>query len=374
LLKNESWPAVIGSRKRERTIKTFATEKAAKAFRGKVEQPQHSHIPGRASISVREAAERWLEAVEHGTRHNAPDLIEPSTFRQYTYHVKQYIEPQLGDERLTTLTEEIVKAFRDRLLRKLSRGMARKVLATLKSILAENKIMVAARIIVGKDSKRHKEPIVPLTPRDIGRVLSVLEAEQRPAWKRWRALITTAIHTGMRPSELRGLPWKSVDLKRGCIKVTQRADETGTIGSPKSAAARRTIDIPPSLVALLRAWKLESKSDLIFANGRGNPESLANIHNRCWYELRTAAGLDAKHDLYALRHYHASALIADGAYPKEVQVEMGHSSITITFDTYGHLFHDEEANQRRKDRAERLDRVMRHETRHRVEKISNING
>ena len=177
----------------------------------------------------------------------------------------------------------------------------------------------------------------------------------------------------MRPSELRGLPWKAVDLKHGCIKVIQRADETGNIGSPKSAAARRTIDIPPSLVALLKEWKLESKWDLVFANGRGNPESLANIHNRCWVPSRKAAGIDSKYKIYALRHYHASALIDDGANAREVQTEMGHSSIAVTFDTYGHLFHDEEASQRRKDRAERLDRFVRHETRHRGKNISKIN-
>ena len=89
--------------------------------------------------------------------------------------------------------------------------------------------------------------------------------------------------------------------------------------------------------------------------------------------LRSAAGVNADYKLYALRHYHASALIDDGANPKEVQVEMGHASITVTFDVYGHLFHDEDASQRRKDRAARLNAVTRHETRHRGEKISKIN-
>jgi integrase len=360
--------------KRHRAIKTFATEKAAKAFRGKVEQPHHKHIPGSASITVNEAAERWLLAVEHGSRQNAPDLVEDATLRQYTYHVKQYIDPQLGSEKVTTLTKETVSAFRDRLLRKLSRGMARKIVETLKAILTEADYHGdALKVMVGKDSKRHKEPVLIPQPSEIRALLSVFDEEQRPSWHRWRVLVTTAIHTGMRPSELRGLPWKAVDLKHGCIKVIQRADETGNIGSPKSAAARRTIDIPPSLVALLKEWKLESKWDLVFANGRGNPESLANIHNRCWVPSRKAAGIDSKYKLYALRHYHASALIDDGANAREVQTEMGHSSIAVTFDTYGHLFHDEEASQRRKDRAERLDRFVRHETRHRGKNISKIN-
>ena len=181
-------------------------------------------------------------------------------------------------------------------------------------------------------------------------------------------LVATAVHTGMRPSELRGLPWSAVDLKRGTIKVTQRADESGKIGSPKSAAARRVIDIPPSLVSLLKQWKMASTHDLVFANGSGNVESLANITNRCWRPLLQAAGIRAAYKLYALRHWHASALIHDGANPKEVQVEMGHSDISVTFDVYGHLFHDDDAQQRRRDRAERLDMFMRHAARHAGEK------
>lgn len=268
-----------------------------------------------------------------------------------------------------------MKEFRDRLLRKLSRGMARKILQTLKSILSEADYSGdALKVEIGKDSKRHREPVAIPSPSEVRAIFSVLDAETRPAWLRWHALIATAAHTGMRPSELRGLPWSVVDLKRGRIKVMQRADETGKIGSPKSATSCRALDILPSLVALLRNWKLKGEHELVFANGRGNVESLANITNRCWRPLLNAAGVRTKYKLYALRHFHASALIADGANPKEVQVEMGHSSVNITFDTYGHLFHDEEANQQRKERAERLDQFMRHETRHRGKKVSKINA
>ncbi|GLQ05873.1 hypothetical protein GCM10007924_10940 [Sneathiella chinensis] len=53
----------------------------------------------------------------------------------------------------------------------------------------------------------------------------------------------------------------------------------------------------------------------------------------------------AKYNFHALRHFHASMLIASGATPKEVQVEMGHSSIQVTFDVYGHLFPENDAER-----------------------------
>ena len=125
-------------------------------------------------------------AVEHGSRQNAPEPVEPATLRQYTYHVKQYIEPQLGErEESPRLPRRRCSAFRDRLLRKLSRGMARKMLADLKAILAEADYHGdALKVIVGKDSKRHKEPV--LIPRRVryGRLFSVLDAEERPRWQR----------------------------------------------------------------------------------------------------------------------------------------------------------------------------------------------
>jgi integrase len=64
--------------------------------------------------------------------------------------------------------------------------------------------------------------------------------------------------------------------------------------------------------------------------------------------------VEPKYNFHALRHFRASMLIADEANPKEVQSELGHSTITLTYDLYGHLFRDDAAEKVRRDRAERL--------------------
>ena len=69
---------------------------------------------------------------------------------------------------------------------------------------------------------------------------------------RWRPLLLTAIFTGLRASELRGLRWSDVDLKRGELHVRQRADRYGEIGRPKSEAGERTVPLPPMVVTALR--------------------------------------------------------------------------------------------------------------------------
>jgi integrase len=87
-----------------------------------------------------------------------------------------------------------------------------------------------------------------------------------------RALIITAIFTGLRASELRGLRWTDVDLKKGELHVRQRADPWGTIGAPKSAAGTRTVPIPPQLVSILRECKLACP------NGPGHRRRQAEVH------------------------------------------------------------------------------------------------
>src|SRR5262249_39340084 len=72
----------------------------------------------------------------------------------------------------------------------------------------------------------------------------------------WRPLFVTAVFTGLRASELRGLRWTDVDLDKAELTVRQRADRWGKIGSPKSDAGRRTIPLAPMVVSALREWRL----------------------------------------------------------------------------------------------------------------------
>ena len=73
---------------------------------------------------------------------------------------------------------------------------------------------------------------------------------------RYRPLLLTAIFTGLRASELRGLPWADVDLKRGELHVRQRADRYGALGRPKSEAGERTLPLPPMVINALREHRL----------------------------------------------------------------------------------------------------------------------
>jgi integrase len=183
-------------------------------------------------------------------------------------------------------------------------------------------------------------------PQEIRSIIAVLQG-------RWRPLLLTAIFTGLRASELRALTWDNVDFEKREIRVRQRADRYNTIGAPKSEAGIRAVPLPPLVLNTLREWKLacpKGELNLVFPTGAGTIEALSNITNRGLIPAQIAAGVvtesgRAKYTgIHALRHFYASWCInrrTDGGLElpaKVVQTRLGHSSITMTMDRYGHLF------------------------------------
>jgi integrase len=232
--------------------------------------------------------------------------------------------------------------------------MAKKVLTSLKAILKDAKRRgnvaqnVASDVSITNHGRTKKLEVgidIP-TRAEIQRIVDAAEPGKG------RTLLLTAALTGMRASELRGLRWSDVDLNGRQIHVRQRADFWRKIGQPKSAAGTRTIPIGEMVVNTLRQWKLQCPKglqDLVFPTRVGTVEYLANMVQRYVQPAQVTAGVvdsegKAKYAMHALRHFYASWCInrkADGGLalpPKTVQARLGHSSIVMTLDRYGHLF------------------------------------
>jgi integrase len=256
----------------------------------------------------------------------------------------------------------MVRAFEDRLRADhRSPAMVRKVRASLGSIVADaqERGLVAQNVVHSLRSRRRRGKERQADRRQKGRLKVGVDIPTPDEIRaiithlggRWRPLLLTAIFTGLRASELRGLRWVDVDLKRNELHVRQRADRFRQIGRPKSEAGERTIPLLPMLVNALREWKLacpKSKLGLAFPNKHGRVETYYKI-TAGWGLAQIAAGVTkagkAKYTgLHALRHFYASWCInrrADGGLElplKLVQSHLGHASIQMTADRYGHLF------------------------------------
>lgn len=362
----EAWVVDYADAKGVRRLKTFARKKEADSFAAtaNVEIREGIHVADSASATVKQAGDFWISTA------TGADL-EKSTTDQYQQHLDLHIDPFIGDMKLSALTIPAVRSFEDSLREGgRSPAMVRKVLISLGSLLADAQERGltprnAVRDMRGKRrkgtaEKRQKGKLkigkdIP-TKDEIKAFVNALEGK-------WRPMLLTAVFTGMRASELRGLSWLDVDIERHLIHVRQRADRFNKLGQPKSEAGERTIPIPPMVNDALKAWKAKCpKGDqkLVFPNGNGNVESLANIINRGLGPSLVKAGVSvdsgkkdeqgniifsAKYPgMHALRHFYASWCInsvSDGGLglaPKVVQERLGHATIAMTMDTYGHLF------------------------------------
>ncbi|MFZ0347008.1 MAG: site-specific integrase, partial [Pseudolabrys sp.] len=138
---------------------------------------------------------------------------------------------------------------------------------------------------------------------------------------RWRPFIISAIFTGMRLGEIRGLRWSDVDLDAGVIHVRQRADEWGKMGPPKTKAGKRDIPLAPIVVNALRQWQSDCLNDeLVFATRTGKPQQATNIHHHVWVPLLVKCGLTNeagghRYNFHLLRHAAASLFIASSNGP-----------------------------------------------------------
>lgn len=364
----EAWVVDYVDQQGKRRLKTLSKKKEADAFettmRGEVRDG--IHVADSATCTIKEAGEKWLESGKAAG-------LERTTLDQYRQHLTLHIAPLIGRVKLSQLSVPAVRAFQDQ-LRELGRSpaMIKRVTISLGSLIADaqERGLVSrnavremakgrARGKVRQGERRQKPRL------QIGVDIPTREETHRimgAASGRWRPFFITAILTGLRASELRGLRWSDVDLAEGRLHVRQRADRYHVIGMPKSDAGQRTVPLLPMVVNALREWKLacpKGKLDLVFANGEGNIEWHPNIIERGLKPTLIKAGVTVAGEpdangkptlrpkytgLHALRHFYASWCInpksAGGLElsPKVVQSRMGHSSITMTMDVYGHLF------------------------------------
>ena len=321
-----------GPDRRERS-KTFARKIDAQQWLDVVEASKHRGEwidPDRACVTFAV----WSGRVE------AVRSRRPSTEARDAMLMRRHVLPAFGDIELRHITPEAVQDWIAALTR---RGLGADTVRKCHGLLAYSFAQAARqRIVVASPCTHTLLPALPaaemrfLSPSEIGRLSDAAGPHNR-------GLILTAGYAGLRFGELTALQPRHVDFLRRTIRVEETLTEVDghlIAGAPKTRAGRRTVTMPRLLVDELAAHlaRRTVNSDFIFCRTDGGPLRRTNWRRRVWLPaVEASVGLPLRpHDL---RHSHVAMLIARGVHPKVIQQRLGHASISVTLDTYGHPPH-----------------------------------
>jgi integrase len=365
-----AWAVDYFDQDRKKRRRTFKTQREAKdwniAAQGEIRAGKHT--PDSKSITVIEAMKLWHDRCTLRIGLDGDEKLEWSTVRQYETHVGHIAKSSIVAIKLSRLSMPMIEVFKDELLDKgVSSATARKILTSLKTAIteAQRRGLVAQNVAAEvRYGRRKKRPIVEGEDLPTKAELQAILAKAG----RWYPLLVTAAFTGMRSSELRGLRWRDVDVDTKTVHVRRRADCRRTIGDPKSAAGTRTIPLIDMVSNALRAHRVASKwagdDDYAFCNSVGRIALYPALQARGFIPVQVAAGINpARYGLHSLRHFYASWLIGLRHYsPKEIQTMLGHATLAMTFDTYGHLLkkseEEEQVDRAKLEAASREFRLM----------------
>ncbi len=180
-----------------------------------------------------------------------------------------------------------------------------------------------------------------LTTAEVSKILEIAKMYN----DRIYALIMTAVYTGLRSGELSGLRWADVDLTNDVIHVTHSVvtvnGKAVYQSTPKTDSSRRDVTIPASLVAVLSALKhrkisnIKINDEYVFKGATGHVTTRRMLCHY-WSHLQKMADIPYR-KFHALRHTHASQLLAAGVPITEVSRRLGHANPAVTLKIYSHF-------------------------------------
>lgn len=324
----------------KKDAETFLTAKLSETDRGVFVQPSKQ--------TLKSYLEQWLNTV-------AKVNVSEETFANYKWFIDKRISPRIGGLRLTDLRKSDVQHFYNQMT---ADGIGARMVRLCHSIL-HSALTEAVRLNLLAINPASKSKLPKWTRKEI----SVLTPEQAKAFREAAqnnsngCVLIFALETGMRPEEYLALKWSDIDFEgakaivQRSLKRRKKADELKTwyFGETKTKKSRRTVPLSSSLIKMLKAYRLEQNKrrlklgalyenhDLVFASEFGAPVHIENLRNRNFQKVLEKIGLSNALRLYDLRHSCATLLLLAGENPKVVSERLGHSSVTMTLDTYSHV-------------------------------------
>jgi integrase len=324
-----------GNGKRIRKVVYGATKKDVQGALRKIQNDDAAGVDIATSrTTLGEWLTRWLALVK--------PTVEPNTYGPYERHVRLHITPHVGRVQLAKLAAVHVQGMYSALTATgVSAVLQRKVGTTLTIALNE---AVRLNMIPGNAAGKVRKPkaakpeIEVFDPEQVGSFLKAARTD------RLFPYYLTALDSGARPGELFALLWEDVDFDGGFISITKSLEEISGIlrvKPTKTAKSRRRIDLSPDTLAILAELRKATLAagrigSPVFHDKEGGYLRLSNLAKNSFKPILVRAELPSV-GLYTLRHTCATLLLLADQPAKVVSERLGHSSITLTLDTYSHV-------------------------------------
>lgn len=348
-------PTGPDGKRRQRTETVRGPKKAAQIrLREVLSAVDQGRTADPGKLTVGKYLDDWLSGL----------ALSSSTVERYETNLRVHINPAIGHLRLSQLTalhlEGLYKEKRDTLagasVRHLHSVLGKALGRAVKlGLLVRNPCL---DMDIETLPKSDRKEVRFLSPEEKSRFLAAARGSS------YYPMILVALGTGMRLSELRALQWLDVDLDAAIIRVRRSADRHNKIVERvKTDKSRRSITLSAVLIEVLKdhhKYLLEEKVrlrpvwqdlGLVFPRPDGGVLGISVI-NPPMKTISAKAGVDVH--FHGLRHTHASDLIAAGVHAKVISERLGHASIAITLDRYGHLFPNSQD-----EAAAKIDAVIR---------------
>lgn len=277
-------------------------------------------------------ASDWLATTAH---------VRPKTYAHYESILRVHVLPTFAETPVGSITPADVRRF---IAERVAGGAAPGTVRSARKVL---RLALATAVADGAIRANPCDGVrVPASPRSEMVFLTAEQIETLASSidSRYSTLVRLAAYTGLRAGEICALRVGRVDLTAGRITVAESVTDVtghGLYFSEPKTYERRSVTLPGFLADELAQHLTTRPGEpdaLVFTSPEGSTLHHKNFYRRHYKPAVAAAGLPAGTRFHDLRHTCAALCIALGAHPKAIQERLGHSSITVTLDRYGHLF------------------------------------
>lgn len=320
---------VYGKTKTEAQVKKAALLEEAKGGT--------TYIDG-DKVTVKDWLEKWLATY-------AKPKVRQNTYESYESVARIHVIPHLGSQNLSKLQANQIQSMINDITSTKSARVGEYAFSVLRMSIRQairEQLLKYDPTLAVSSPKKSKKELKPLSNEEWN---SLFETAKKSNDMFLPLLVEWA--TGMRREEILGLRWHDIALDKKILSVTNVVIVTKDgpkFNEPKSKSGYRQIPVPEILINELKRHKAAQASiklaapiwqnhNLVFCREDGNLLDPRRFSHK-FGDIAKAAGV--KCSFHDLRHDHATRLFAQGKHPKDVQYRLGHSSISMTLDTYTH--------------------------------------